>query len=132
MNKITLVGNLTRDPDDIRATKAGTEICTFVIAVDRKRKDAQGNKKTDYFRICTWGKLASICHNYLSKGRKVGVFGELNLNSYETKTGETKYSLDVQADEVDFLTPKGDPIASDPTQVNMDSMQDIPTDDIPF
>ena len=130
MQKIILTGNLTKDPDAIRTTANGKDVCSFTIAVNRKMlKD--GKPVTDFFRINAWGAKAKSCHDYLAKGKKVSVIGELQLTQYKGKDGSMKSSLDVQADEVEFLSPKsGDPIASDP--VPMNDLQDIDPSDIPF
>lgn len=129
MNKIILIGNLTRDPDPIRTTPGGHDVCSFTIAVDRKRKGQDGEKVTDFFRINAWNGMAQTCQKYLSKGKKVGVTGELQARMYESN-GKTGMSLDVQADEVEFLSPKGQ--VEPEVQKSMDEMQDIPADDIPF
>lgn len=145
MNKITLIGNLTKDPE-IRATSSGVTVCSFTIAVNRKFGDKDGEKKTDYFRIIAWRQLGETCNRYLAKGRKIAVVGELQASMYESKDGTTRMSLDVQADEVEFLTPKGDqqaaqsaaaePSAAAPQQKDtagsMAGFTDISSDDIPF
>ena len=136
MNKIFLIGNLAKDPDAIRAitTKNGSrEVCSFTIAVSRRNASKESDQTTDFFRINAWGRLAQSCHDHLSKGKKVSVIGELNVSTYQ-KDGRTYVQLNVNADEVEFLSPRGDPIASDPAEmkVRMDEMQDISTDDFPF
>lgn len=105
MNKITLIGNLTRDPE-VRATPNGITICSFTIAVNRRFGNANGEKITDYFRINAWRQLGEICGRYLSKGKKCAIVGELQARTYEGKDGQTYMSLDVSADEVEFLSPK--------------------------
>ena len=99
MNKITLIGNLTNEPEK-RATPNGTSVTTFTIAVNRRGQD----KQTDFFRINAWRGLADTCAKFLTKGRKVAVVGELQARTYEAKDGKTKVNLDVQADEVEFLS----------------------------
>ena len=105
MNKLILIGNLTRDPE-LRSTQSGVSVCSFTIAVDRRFSQG-GEKQTDYFRVNVWRKLGETCQKYLTKGKKVAVVGELQARTYQDKAGNTKLSLDVQADEVEFLTPKG-------------------------
>jgi len=129
MNKIILIGNLTRDPDPVRTTPGGTDVCSFTIAVDRKAKDNNGNKVTDYFRINAWGKIAMPCHNYLAKGKKVGVSGELQARLTESN-GKHYMNLDVRADEVEFLSTNAAP-APEPT-LNLDELKDVPESDLPF
>lgn len=120
MNKITLIGNLTKDPE-IRSTSNGNSVAVFSIAVNRKKT---GEPVTDFFRINAWGKLGENCAKYLGKGKKVAVIGELQYNSYQAK-GETKHSLDVLAEEIEFLTPQG-------KKKEPDGFTDVNTDDLPF
>ena len=100
MNRITLIGNLTKDPET-RTTPNGNTVCAFTIAVNRKKVS---EPQTDFFRINAWGKLGELCGRFLNKGRKVAVVGELQARTYESN-GQTRLSLDVVADEVEFLSP---------------------------
>ena len=129
MNKIFLTGNLTRDPDPIRTTPSGKDVCSFTIAVNRRGAKTDGEQTADFFRINAWGVKAKSCHDYLAKGRKVGVIGELNARLYENKEGKTQLSLDVFADEVEFLSPRGEPANVLPA---MEEMASISEEDIPF
>lgn len=97
MNKIILIGNLTRDPE-IKATKSGKVVCEFTIAVN----DRQGNAQ--YFRISAWEKRGESCQKYLSKGKKVYVSGPVSARAYQANNGETRVSIEVTADEVEFLS----------------------------
>ena len=120
MNKVILIGNLTKDPE-LRTTGSGTVVATFDIAVSRARKDASGNKVTDFFPIVVWRQLAELCGKYLAKGKKVAVTGELQTRSYETKDGAKRYVTEILADEVEFLTPKdsaNEPAANGFTEIN--------------
>jgi single-strand DNA-binding protein len=139
LNKIFLIGNLTRDPE-MRSTQSGIPVCTFTVAVNRRRQSAEaGQSEADFFRVTTWRQLAENCNRYLAKGRKVGVCGTLTLQSYTGNDGQQRYSLEVQADEVEFLTPRGE--ASDaPTRTPAVSSPDtsasgfvrVDEDDLPF
>ena len=103
MNKVYLIGNLTRDPE-IRTTASGVSVCRFSIAVNRRYKNPQtGQTETDYFNIVAWRQLAELCSKYLAKGRKVAVFGALQSRTYETQDGSKRTAVDVVADEVEFL-----------------------------
>ena len=124
MNKLVLIGNLTNDPEK-RATNNGATVTSFTIAVNRK-----GKAQTDFFRINAWRGLADTCAKFLSKGRKVAVVGELQARTYEGKDGKTKFSLDVQAEEVEFLTPAEMKPTSDKPKA--DGWQDISTKDLPW
>ncbi|MEA5049747.1 MAG: single-stranded DNA-binding protein [Eubacteriales bacterium] len=135
MNKITLIGNLTHDPE-IRSTQSGVTVCAFTIAVSRRFAGADGERPTDYFRVNAWRQLGESCGRYLAKGRKVAVFGELQARLYEAKDGSTRMSLDVQADEVEFLSPRqqddGKPSGKDDAGADMAGFTDVSADDIPF
>ena len=139
MNKITLIGNLTRDPET-RSTPNGVTVCTFTIAVNRRFASQGGERQTDFFRINAWRQLGETCSRYLSKGRKVAVIGELQARTYEANDGTTRMSLDVSADEGEFLSPRGQDDGSAPAQgqrpaadpQDLAGFTDIQTDDIPF
>ena len=125
MNKITLIGNLTKDPEN-RTTQNGVSVCSFNIAVNRRFPNADGERQTDFFRIQAWRGQADSCMKYLAKGRKVAVVGELQPRSYEGKDGSTRISLDVQADEIEFLTP---PDEKKKKRENSDGYNKTPEDD---
>ena len=104
MNKVYLIGNLTRDPE-MRSTSAGIPVCNFSIAVNRRFKNAQtGQQETDFFNIVAWRQLAEFCGRYLAKGRKVAVFGSIQTRSYEAQDGSKRTAFDIVADEVEFLS----------------------------
>ena len=130
MNKITLIGNLTADPT-LRATQSGTSVCQFTIAVNRRFPGPDGQKQTDFFRINTWRQLAESCNKYLSKGKKVAIVGELQARTYTANDGTTRMSLDVSADEVEFLSPKEEPKEA-PAPADPDTFEDVSSDDLPF
>lgn len=103
MNKVTIIGNATHDPE-LRNTANGIPVCTFNVAVNRRGKDAE----TDYFRITAWRGLAENCNRFISKGKKVAVVGSVALRTYTKKDGTTGANMEVNADEVEFLSPKSD------------------------
>ena len=102
MNKLVLTGNLTRSPE-LRSTPNGIPVCTFTIAVNGRKSD----DPTAYFRITVWRQLAEICNRYLTKGKKVFVSGPVSVSTYTAKDGSTKASLEVTAEDVEFLSPAG-------------------------
>lgn len=108
MNKITVIGNLTKDPET-RTTQSGVTVCTFVVATNRRFANADGERQSDFFRVQAWRQLGETCARFLGKGRKVAVCGELQARLYENRDGKTQMSLDVVADEVEFLTPAETP-----------------------
>ncbi len=105
MNKVILIGNLTRDPE-LSETPSGVAVCRFSIAVSRDYADSDGNRETDFFNITVWRRRAENCGKYLKKGNKVAIVGSLQNRSYEDKDGIKKTVTDVVANEVEFLTPK--------------------------
>ena len=99
MNQLTIIGGLTKDPES-RTTKSGENVCNFTVGVRRK-----GDKESsDYFRVNAWGELGKICYRYLSKGKRVCVVGSVSVVTY-TANGETRASMEVKANSVEFLSP---------------------------
>ena len=105
MNSLHIIGNLTRDPE-LRTTPSGKNVCSFDVAVGRRKK-VEGQPEADYFRVNAWNGLADICAKYLAKGRKVAVTGSISLSKRE-KDGKFYASMEVFADDVEFLSPKQD------------------------
>lgn len=105
MNKVILIGNLTKAPETSR-TNNGVMYSRFSIAVNREYKDEHGEKITDYFNVIAWRGLAELANKYLDKGRKVCVVGQIQTRSYENKDGVKVNTFDIVADEIEFLTPK--------------------------
>lgn len=103
MNKLTIIGNLTKEPE-LRTTTNGVNVCSFTVAVNRKKK-VEGQPEADFFRVSAWRGLADLCANYLAKGKKVCVIGSVSVRAYESN-GKAGASLEVTADEVEFLSPK--------------------------
>ena len=133
MQKLHIIGNLTKDPET-RTTPNGNTVCTFTVAVNRKKVS---EPQTDFFRVNAWGKLGELCARFLGKGRKVAVLGELQARTYESKDGKTMLSLDVVADEVEFLSTAENAQAkpaksSKPSQPDEPDFSDIDTGDLPF
>ena len=105
MNKVMLIGNVTKDLE-LKTTTSGIAMCTFAVAVNRKFTNAQGVREVDYINIVTWRQTAELCAKYLAKGRKVGITGSIQTRSYTTKDGGKRYVTEVVADDVVFLTPR--------------------------
>ena len=106
MNKLTIIGNLTKDPE-LRATQTGLNVCTFTVAVNRRKK-VQGQPEADFFRVSAWNALGENCAKFLAKGRKVCVMGPVSVRTYQGNDGVQRASLEVTADDVEFLTPKNE------------------------
>lgn len=104
MNQITLVGNLTRDPE-MRSTQSGVHVCHFTLAVNRRYKSVNDQRKADFFNIVAWRQTGELCQRYLSKGSKVAVRGVLQVCTYRMRDGTVRNDVEIIAEEVDFLTP---------------------------
>lgn len=105
MNKIIIIGNLTRDPE-VKYTAKGTAIAKFTVAVARRFKDQDGKEATDFFDVDAWGKLGELAGQYLAKGRKVAVEGDMRMEKWEDRDGNKRTSWKVHANEIEFLTPR--------------------------
>ncbi len=102
LNKIILIGRLTRDPE-LRYTPSGTAVCNFSLAVERNYTNRDGEKEVDFIDIVVWRRQAENCANHLAKGRLVAVEGRLQLSSYENKEGQKVRVTEVVANNVQFL-----------------------------
>lgn len=133
MNQVNLVGRLTRDAE-IKTTASDKKVATFTLAVDRKFKNAQGQREADFVPIVVWDKPAEIIEKYTSKGSQVSIGGRLQVRSYEANDGQRKYVTEVVANDVGLLssnTPKQENLAPKVTieEVNLSTYED---DEIPF
>ena len=106
MNKVILVGNLTRDPELI-TTNNGVSVCRFGIACQRRFANQNGEREADFINIVAWRATADFCYKYFKKGNKVALVGSLQTRSYDAQDGTKRYSTDVVAEEVEFLSTKG-------------------------
>jgi single-strand DNA-binding protein len=109
LNKVFLIGNLTRDPE-LRMTPKGTAICTFGLAVNRQFRDEAGGtrEETTFVDLEAWGKTGELVSKYLTKGSPAMVEGRLRFDSWESKTGEKRNKLKVVVDNVQFLSSRGE------------------------
>ncbi|MFZ7119727.1 MAG: single-stranded DNA-binding protein [Eubacteriaceae bacterium] len=103
MNKVVLIGRLTRDPE-LRYTGQGTPVATFTLAVNRKFKNKNGENEADFISIVVWGNQAENTSKYVSKGRQVAVYGRIQVRNYEAKDGTRRYVTEVVGEEVTFLS----------------------------
>lgn len=108
LNKVFLIGNLTRDPE-LRYIPSGTAVASFGLATNRVYNTSSGEKKqeTCFVRIVVWGRMAEICGEYLSKGRPVFIEGRLQYRAWDGPKGEKRNTLEVRAERVQFLGAKG-------------------------
>ncbi len=107
MNKCVLVGNLTRDPEH-STTASGISVCRFGVAVNRNYPNSSGEREVDFFNVVTWRGLADNCAKFLVKGNKVAINGSVQIRNYEDKEGNKRTSVEIVADDVEFLTPRGE------------------------
>ena len=127
MNKLTIIGNLTRDPE-LRTTASGVNVCSFTVAVNKRVKKDGEQQDADFFRVSAWRGLADVCSKYLAKGRKVAVVGSVSLHTYEAQNGKQGASLEVVADDVEFLSQRTEQMQID----TQSGMQVVETDDCPY
>lgn len=106
MNKIILMGRLTRDPE-VRYTTTGKVVCQFTLAVDRPFTNQDGQREADFINIVVWGKIGELAGNSLSKGHRALVEGRLQIRSYDAKDGSKRYITEVVANSVSFIERKG-------------------------
>ena len=124
MNKITIIGNLTKNPE-LRSTTAGVNVCGFTVAVNRPKTANNPEPGADYFNINAWRGLGENCAKYLEKGRKVCVVGRISLRTWE-KEDKHGASLEVLAEDVEFLSPRASNI--DPES----GMEKVDPDGLPY
>ena len=138
MNKVYLIGNLTRDPE-MSETPSGVPFCRLGLAVNRPYAGSDGERATDFFSITVWRTHAENCGRYLKKGSKVAVVGSLQNRSYEDKDGNKRTVTDIVASEVEFLSvrnqgegPSDDTSHAAPRAVERPALQQVDDDELPF
>jgi single-strand DNA-binding protein len=110
INRVVLVGNLTKDPE-LRHTPSGTAVCKLRLAVNTRQKDqatGEWGDKPNYFDVTVWGNQGESCAQYLSKGRPVGVDGRLDWREWEAQDGTKRQAVEIIAESVQFLGSRGD------------------------
>lgn len=103
MNKVLLIGNLTRDVE-LRTTPNGKNVANFGLAVQRRRAP-EGQPQADFFNVTAWGALGETCAKYLSKGRKAAIAGTIQIRQYDAADGTKRTAVDIIAEDVQFLSP---------------------------
>ena len=138
LNRVVLIGRLTADPV-LRYTQSGIAVATFTLAVDRKYKNAAGEREADFIDIVVWRQMAETCNTYLSNGKLCAVDGSLQIRSYEAKDGTRRKAAEVIAEDVRFLSPResGGYAAAAPSRESspFDQSNDadmVGDDDLPF
>ena len=103
MNKVVLIGRLTKDPELKFTPGNGTAVATFTLAVDRRVPNKNGQREADFIPVVAWGKQAESTANYMSKGKLMGVSGRIQTRTYDAKDGSKRYVTEIVAEEVQFL-----------------------------
>ena len=133
MNRLTIIGNLTRDPE-LRTTQSGISVCSFTVAVNRRRH-AEGQPEADFFKVSAWRQLGENCAKWLIKGRKVCVVGPVSVSTYQANDGTTRAQMEVTADDVEFLSSAGQEPAQEAPQQQAQAaggFTAVETDELPF
>jgi len=136
LNKALLIGRLGKDPE-VRYTPDGMMVTNFNMATDEYRKDKNGEKvqRTEWHRIVTFGKLAEICGNYLSKGKLIFVEGRIQTQSWEDKEGNKRYTTEIIASDMKMLDSKGSGKSQEMSAEAMppySGSETVSEDDVPF
>ena len=134
MNKTIIIGNLTKDPE-LRTTTTGVNVCTFTVAVNRRKTQANQNPEADFFKVTAWRERGELCAKFLRKGRKVCVIGPVSVSTYTGNDGATRANLEVTADEVEFLSPRVSDSEEETPAPRVDyasGFEQVETDQLPF
>lgn len=137
MNKVLLIGNLTKDPE-LSTTTNGVSLCKFTLAVPRKYTSNSGEREADFLPIVVWRGQADNCYKYLKKGSKCSVTGTIQTRVYDTPDGSRRYMTEIVAEEVEFISTKnasGDDIIEEeekPATSVVNKFDPIDDDNLPF
>ncbi len=138
MNKVILIGNLTKDPE-LTTTTSGISVCRFSLAVSRRFTNSEGERETDFINVVVWRNLADNCHKFLRKGSKAAVVGNIQTRSYDAQDGSKRYVTEVVAEEVEFVGARandGEGAPSDEGNVDREGgttkLTPIQDDQLPF
>lgn len=115
MNKVCLVGRLTKDPE-MRTTQGGVVACTFTVAVDRPFKDKNGNKQADFLPCVAWRNSAEFIGKYFTKGQRIGVEGSIQTRTYNAQDGSKRYVTEIVVDHAEFVESKQDTVPAQPSE----------------
>lgn len=134
INRVVLVGRLTRDPE-LRRTQNGTAVASFTLAIDNRIKDENGNKTTSFIPCVVWNQQAENCVRFLHKGSLAGIEGRLNQRTYQNKEGNNVQVIEVMCDSVQYLEPKKQEESSpsaEPVETKNTSNVNVDEDSLPF
>ena len=134
MNRVFLIGNLTRDPE-LATTNSGVSVCRFALAVSRNFSNADGERETDFLNIIVWRGQAENCHKYLKKGSKCAISGSIQVRNYDAQDGTKRYVTEIVADNVEFLNsknPQGEGQEKFEDKKEVSDLEPIDDDTLPF
>ena len=132
MNKVILVGNLTKDPE-LTTTTNGISVCRFTLAVQRRFANESGERDADFIPIVVWRAQGENCYKYLKKGSKAGVAGSIQTRTYDAQDGTKRYTTEVIAEEVEFLASKqGQETSKTEPSTTQTKFEPIDDDNLPF
>ena len=133
MNKVYLIGNLTKDPE-LSQTNSGISVCRFTLAVSRRFQNADGERETDFLNIVVWRGQADNCHKFLKKGSKCAVSGSIQSRSYDAQDGTKRYVTEIVADEVEFISTNRNTDSSEGKKKvdEVSELEPIDDDSLPF
>ena len=112
MNKVELIGRLTKEPE-IKMTSNQTQFCNFTLAVDRRFKDANGQRQADFINCVAWKQTAVFVQKYFRKGNRIGVIGSIQTRSYDDQNGQKHFVTEVLVDEAEFVESQSAPAQSE-------------------
>lgn len=136
MNKVELVGRLTKDPE-IRLTSNQTQFCGFTLAVDRRFKDSNGERQADFINCIAWKERAVFIQKYFHKGSRIGICGSIQTRTYDDNDGKKVFVTEVLVDEAEFVESASKPseqtatVAPEPPSNAPEDVQDAPAE-LPF
>ncbi len=137
MNKVELIGRLTKEPE-IKLTSNQTQYCNFTIAVDRRFKDANGQRQADFINCVAWKNTAVFIQKYFHKGNRIGLIGSIQTRSFDDQNGQKRFVTEVIVDEVEFVEsqPSAQPQETQPAPAPIETAvtADVPAEpvELPF
>lgn len=131
MNKVILMGRICKDLE-LKYTPNNTPVCAFSLAVDRDRKDANGNKVTDFLDCVAWNKTAEFMRSYMGKGQLIAIVGSIQTRKWTDRNGNNRVSVEIKVDEAHFAESKKDKTAPKPAPAEPDMFPELDDSDCPF
>ena len=122
MNKVFLIGRLTKDPV-VKMTPNNISVCSFTVAVDRRFKNQNGERQADFIPCVGWRQVAEIIGNYFSKGSSIGITGSIQTRSYDDQNGQSRFVTEILVEEIDFIDKKKD---TAPNNANIVPVPEVP------